>query len=147
MDFAAIKDQFIDYFMEKFNHDLIDDKVDNPFVLFSIISPSAINPHRDSFGMYVIKRGNKAKHLEFSTTNMAEALLLEAKYIIQKRSSSVQPVEGERGYADGFPFSKNQIVIVTAVSNFEDASFVAKSAIHKLHSILNPPPKTTNPRT
>lgn len=148
MDFAAIKDQLIDYFMENFNHDLIDNKADNPFVVLSVISPSAINPHRDSFGMYVIRRGFTAVHLDFSTTNMAKALTLEAKYLLQKPSAA-RPIEELYGYASGFSFPKKQIAMITTVSsNFEDANFVTKSALHKLHSLLDKPerPSKTNPR-
>lgn len=136
MDFLIIKDYVLDYFYLEFDHDLIADQINNPFIQISLINSSSINPHRDSFGMYVIRRGGVASHLEFSTINMARALILEGEYLIQK-PSAVVPVENNLGYSRGLAIDKNQVLIVTVIAEIDEAKFVTKSLLNKLQILLN----------
>lgn len=138
MDFLIIRDHFLDYFFHEFDHDLLLDQINNPFALISLINISAINPHRDSFGMYLIRRGASASHVGFTTYNMAYALCLEAEYLIQK-PSSVDPIENKGGYTRGITIEKNQILISTVIASLDDAKFVCKSLINKLQISLNLP--------
>ncbi len=137
MDFLTIKDLVLDYFYLEFDHDLLSEKNNNPFLQVSLINSSSINPHRDSFGMYVIPRGAKAAHLEFSTIIMAKALVIEGEYLIQK-PSAILPIENNLGYCRGITIDKNQVLLVTVIAEVDEAKFVTKSLLNKLQIVLNP---------
>jgi hypothetical protein len=138
MELAEIKDLVLDYFNDEFDHSLINDQLNDPFIHISLINSSSINPHRDSFGFYLIDPGSSAVHTEHTTAIMAAALALEAKYLVEKPSRG-SPVEDEMGCSKGITAGKNKILIITAISNLEDASFVCRSVINKLQIFLNKP--------
>lgn len=135
MDLLSIKDSLLDFFLDELDHSLIGDQSNDPFVQISLINASPINPHRDSFGLYFVMPGNPAKHTGFTTSIMAAALALEGNYLFQKPSTA-KPIEDVVGCTRGIPFGHNQVLIVTVISNLDDARFVCKSVIKKLQIIL-----------
>lgn len=136
MDLQVLKNQIIDYLFQDFDHDLINNQRNNPFVQISIINTSLLNPHRDSFGFYVTKLGAQALHLEFTPTVMAQALTLEALYLTNKPSRG-EPAENLAGYSRGIPAGKNQVIIVTVIASQGDASFVCQSVINQIQILLS----------
>lgn len=135
MELQVFKDRLLDYFANDFDHDLVSDSSNNPFVRISLISISPINPHCDSFGFYATKRGVPAVHSDFTTGVMAASLALEAKYIMLKPSKA-KPIEDILGYVRGITVHKNQILVVTVITNPEDAGFVCQSVIKELQIII-----------
>ncbi|KKT40738.1 hypothetical protein A3K29_00300 [Candidatus Collierbacteria bacterium RIFOXYB2_FULL_46_14] len=132
MDLPSIKDYLLAYFFGEFDHDLINDQSNDPYLHVSIITSSETNPHRDSFGLYLKKKDRPATHTAFTTANMAAALVLEGKYLLQKPSGA-QPVDDTVGYTKGINIGKNQIIIVTVITRDpEDAKFVSKMITNKI---------------
>lgn len=136
MDLQIIKDHVLDYFAFDFDHSLINDPLNNPFVEVSLINVSLINPHRDSFGLYAVKPGSSAVHTEFTTAIMATALALEAKYLILKPSRG-KPIEDIAGCARGITAGKNEVILITVITNPEDARFVCQSIINELQILID----------
>lgn len=135
MDISQIKDLVLDYLFDDFDHSLINQS-NNPFLQITLINVSEINPHRDSFGFYVTQRGVSAIHSQYTTINMATALVLESEYLLQK-PSVVQPIETPSGCTKGLVAGKDKALIVTVVANIEDARFVNRSVFNKLRIAFN----------
>lgn len=135
MDIQILKDHILDYLALDFDHGLISDPLNDPFIQISLINISLINPHRDSFGLYAIQPGRSATHTEFTTAIMATALTLEGKYLVLKPSRG-QPLEDIAGCTRGITIGKDQIILITVITNSEDASFVCQSIINEIRIML-----------
>lgn len=130
MELSSIEDK-LHLFFGRFDHDLLSDSKNNPFIRVTLINLSPINPHGSSFFRYINKPGKSAEHTELSTTNMAAALTLEALYIVQKPSKA-KPIEEPVGTCRGLALRNNQIVIVTVISNIDDSKFLCNSIIKEI---------------
>ena len=136
MDLSLIKNHLLDNFWYQFDHDLLTDGKSDPFIQVSLINASSVNPHRDSFGLYLNRPGKPALHTGFTTRNMSAALVLEGKYLLQKPSAA-QPIDDVLGCVKGMSVSKNQIALVTVIAtNLEDAKFISQSIINKIHALV-----------
>ncbi len=132
MDLPSIKDYLLVYIFGEFDHHLINDQLNDPYLHVSLITSSEINPHRDSFGFYLKKKDRSAIHTAFTTANMAAALVLEGKYLLQKPSVA-QPIEDTIGYTKGISVGKNQSIIITVIARDpEDAKFVSRLITNKI---------------
>ncbi|KKU25585.1 MAG: hypothetical protein UX37_C0018G0003 [Microgenomates group bacterium GW2011_GWA2_46_16] len=136
MDLPQIKEFLLDYFFGDFDHDLINDQENDPYLHVTLITGSSINPHADSFGLYLKKKSRSASHTILTTANIAASLAMEAKYLLQK-PSMVQPVEDTIGCTTGMSTGKNQILIITVITpDLSDAKFVSKTIVNKIHALI-----------
>ncbi|KKT65560.1 MAG: hypothetical protein UW58_C0026G0002 [Candidatus Collierbacteria bacterium GW2011_GWC2_44_30] len=136
LDLPSIKDYLLAYFFGEFDHDLINDQLNDPYLHVSLITGSDINPHGDSFGLYIKKKERPATHTILTTANIAASLAMEAKYLLQK-PSVVQPIEDTIGCTTGLSTRKHQILIITVITpDLSDAKFVSKTIVNKIHALL-----------
>lgn len=136
MDIQIVKDRILEYFIHDFDHDLLSDRSNNPFIFVSLLNASNYNPHGDSFRFYLTEPGKPAVHIELTTSIMATALALEAKYLLIKPSIG-QPIIDIAGYTRGIPAGKNEVILITVITNPDDAQFVCQSIIHELQIIID----------
>ena len=130
MELSTIDDKLL-HFFNQFDHGLLSDPKNNPFIRVTLYNLSPINPHGHSFFRYITKPGTPAEHTESSATNMAASLTLEALYLTQK-PSKVKPIEEAVGTCRGIAIANQQVIIVTVISNPDDSRFLCQTIIKEI---------------
>ncbi len=133
MELSTIDDKLLLYFSQ-FDHGLLSDPKNNPFIRVTLYNLSPINPHGNSFFRYVTKPGIPAEHTELSTTNMAASLTLESLYLMQK-PAKVRPIKENVGTCRGIAIGKNQVIIITVISNPDDSQFLCQTIIKEIQTL------------
>jgi len=136
MDFQDLSVHINTYLNSQFDHATIIDQQNNPFIQVTLIDIKEINPQVYNFSQYVHKPNELAIHKDYTTLNLAVANEVTAEYITQD-PDEMNPVDVPYAYCDGIVIRDSDALIVTVVTNQDDAKWVCKSILSQLKIFLN----------
>lgn len=138
MEFLELKDHLLSYFDKDFDHSLINDQNNNPFVQITLIRSSLQNTSYESFGTYLVEPGKPAIHTTFSIVVIVGVLALEGTFLI--RSGEFDTIIEEKfGCISGITVGKDLIILVSVISDLDDARFVCRSITNRIRIYCDNP--------